>query len=85
MRGFRPGGRKPDAPGGHHARSEVRGQRSAVSGAVATWLRTFDLLMGELVCSQTVPVWSPAGKASSILSHNSTTTLLRELSPLSAG
>jgi hypothetical protein len=35
--------------------------------------------------SQTVPVWSPAGKASSTLSHYPTTPPLRELSPCSAG
>ena len=37
MQGFRPGGRKPDAPGGHQARSEVRSTalRAAVRGLEA--------------------------------------------------
>jgi hypothetical protein len=122
-RQFRPCGRKPDAPGGHQARSEVRSTatRAAVRGLGAPdevggplWvgfgggLRTFGLLMGEKleptgtsalpggvwqaksccemeVGSQTVPVWSPAGKASSILLHYPTTPLLREPSAVSAG
>ena len=62
MRGFRPGGRKPDALQGHQARSEVR---STASRAAVRGLEAPDEVRGPLWVGfggGLVDVWSADGR-----------------------